>query len=96
MDVLLDDDVAGKHAVEEPVAETPLGAGGTSGFAGSREKRTVVKKLVPKTDFAYGARADALHQLDKRRRLANLESNLKADPALGLAPPIVQHAASPR
>ncbi len=82
VDVLLDDDIAGQHAVIEPVADAPLGRRGV--VVPRVEERTVVIRLG-ETDLADTAGMEALHQFDERRSLPDLEADFQGDAALGPA-----------
>ena len=83
VDVLLDQDVAGEHAVEDPVAHARL----HRGHAGRRLPLEVVRVVVGlrANEVADGARVDAPDHLLVGRRVMGLEPHRHADLAHALA-----------
>src|SRR5215470_10930198 len=81
VNVLLDDDVAGEHAVVHPVAEAALGGRGV-GPSGPVEVAAQVVGFAA-GDFAESSRMNAANHFDERGAIANLEANVEAELAFG-------------
>src|ERR1700735_879941 len=79
MDILLQDDVARKYAVIQPVPEPPLCFWRVQ--MRHFDERTVVV-CFRKRDFADSARMNAVDQFGERRSLADLESDFQAQVTL--------------
>src|SRR5262245_57089951 len=82
VDVMFDQDVAGQRAVEDPVADARLEVGHT-GFVLAPEVVRVIEALA-QDDVSDLARVDALDHSAIALVVALLESDVKADLALGL------------
>src|SRR5215472_19119481 len=81
VNVLLDDDVSGEHAVVHPVAEAALGGRGV-GPSGPVEVAAQVVGFAA-GDFAESSRMNAANHFDERGAIANLEANVEAELAFG-------------
>src|SRR5262245_7692634 len=81
VDVLFDDDVAGKNLVMHPIAETDF----LQRSVGPLRAVDVAGKVVSFTadDLAQGAGMDAADHFDKRRTIADLKSDVEAQFAVG-------------
>ncbi len=82
VDILLDDDVARKHAILQPVADAQLLPHGAGILRIIRQRAIVMRGAA--NDVAQRSLMDALHQLDERRRGTNLEAHIEAQPPFRL------------
>src|SRR2546422_711901 len=84
MDVLLDDDVPRQHTVAYPIPQTALRGRGV----GPGGPIDVTGQIIGfrADDIAQRALVDTADQLDKGRAVADLESHVQAELALGALP----------